>query len=89
MVQQRAVPESDEKLDKIEKPLSILELYSAGLMNFTVPENTRFVVDGERATGCNKNHIPECEVYDSDCKCTACDSQYLLYKGGCAYPRMM
>ena len=32
------------KLGRNEKPLSIIKLISAGLITFTVPENSRFVV---------------------------------------------
>ena len=44
-----------EKMGKNEKALSIEKLIAAGLINFTVPENTRFVVGelqkGSRHTG--------------------------------------
>ena len=45
-----------EKLVENEKPLSMAKLMSAGLLAFTVPENTTFVIGkkdewGDRVTG--------------------------------------
>ena len=45
-----------KKLGKNEQSLSLTKLISAGLLTFTVPENTEFVVDkgdisGTRVTG--------------------------------------
>ena len=46
---QKAMEELE--LDKNEKPLSMAKLISAGLLAFTVPPNTTFVVDEKNAYG--------------------------------------
>ena len=32
---------------------------------------------------CLPDHIPNCHTYNTECECTACDSQYLLTNGVC------